>query len=348
MKKILLIVCAVCMLVACGGKSGSKATVDFLEKMGVNTDSLTILGDSLNISLTQPLVHLDADQTVRLCANIEPQVADEEQVEGLFSVAAAKPLDGGKSLLFLWHEFGGGGVMYACTYDADGRYADGIELGPWNYLLETPGDGIYTSEQESDGGTFSADGFTLLRSISFTQKEEGMTAKWGINKTYTYRIDDKGHITLVDVKAAQEGKVPADRLLSDDIADLARMSAADPQLLSKMETMAGRDDIRQSEDHAYELAVAVADVFEKSPAALVQWMAAHRDSPLMAYVQKAVESGAIDKARFDAELESLADAEAKTALQDLPKTWKVDAAGGIDDEDEDLGEVVSDDFVEEF
>lgn len=348
MKKILMMTCAAVVLMACGGKSDSKATVEILEKMGVKTDSLMILSDSLVISLDRQLTSLDAEQTVKLCGNIEPQIKDDEQMEGLVSVAAAKTLDSGVPLLFLWHEYGDGGVMFACTYDKEGRFIDGIELGPWSHKLETPGDGTYTSEEVSNKGVFTADGFVLNRTLVFTQKEEDMSAKWSIVKSYTYGVDDKGKITLKDTKVSQEGKVPADRLLSDDIADMARFSATDPQVLAMMEKLAARDDVKKSEDHTYELAVEAAGLFEKASDSFVKWAAAHTTSPLMAYVQKAVEAGAIDKVRFDAEVDNLADADGKTALQDIAKTWKVEDTADIDDGGDDLGDVVSDDFIEDF
>lgn len=335
MKKILLMVCAAVMLVACGGKSGSKDGVAFLEKMGVRADSLQVLGDSIFISLDRQLTHLDAEQTVKLCAGIEPQIKDEDSPEGLMAVAAAKNLSDEVAMLFLWHEFGDGGVMYACTYDADGKYLDGIELGPWAQKMETPGDGTYTCEEESNKGVFTADGFVVNRSLAFTQKEEGLTANWKIEKAYTYAVDGKGKITLKETKVNKSGNVPADRLLSDDIADMARMSANDPQTLQIMEKLAVRDDVKQSDDHGDELAVAVAGVFEKAPAAITAWAAAHRDNPLIVYMQKAVEAGAIDKAVLESELEKITDAEAQTALKELVKNWKTDTPAEEFSDDED-------------
>lgn len=345
MKKILLVVCAAAMLVACGGKSGSQDSVPFLDKMGVRTDSLQVLGDSILISLERQLTHLDAEQTVKLAAGIEPQVKDEATTEGLVSIAAAKALSNDVNILFLWHEFGAGGVMYACTYDAEGKYMDGIELGPWSHKMETPGDGTYTCEEEACKGVFTADGFVIDRALSFTEKEEDMSSKWKIEKSYVYAVDDKGKITLKETKVNKSGNVPAERIISDDIADMARMSASDPQTLTMMEKLAARDDVKNSEDHAYELAVALAGVFEKVPAAITSWAAAHRDSPLMAYLQKAVEGAAIDRAALETELEGIADADAKTALQEMVKTWKTEAPADEAADEEDI--FSEDDFVGE-
>ena len=341
MKKILLMACMALLMVACGGKSGSKEAIAFLEKMGVNTEDVTVLGDSLVISLEKQLAHLDAEQTAKLCGAVDPDVLGDEP-EGLFSVAAAKAMPGDVALLFLWHEFGDGGVMYACSYDADGKYLDGIELGPWDSKREMPGDGTYQSEEESNSGVFTADGFVLNRKLAFTQKEEDMTAKWAIEKAYTYLIDNKGVITLKDTKVNKNGNVPADRLLSDEIQDVARMSAKDARIFDTIGKLAARNEVKQSDDLGYELATALSAVFQRYPADVVAWAAQHRDGDFMTALQKAVETGAIEKTAFDAEVEKVSDADAKSALQEKAKAWKVDAT---DDEDE--GEIISDDFEAE-
>lgn len=348
MKKIFLMASLALLLVACGGKSGSGESVAFLEKLGVKTENVTVLGDSLVISLDKEFAHLDAEQTVKLCGAIEPDVLADNQndggdvPEGLFSVAAAKAMPGDVALLFLWHEFGDGGVMYACTYDADGKFLDGIELGPWKSKNEMPGDGTYQCEEESNSGVFNADGFVLNRTLAFTQKEEDMTAKWAIEKTYTYLVDKKGVITLKDTKVNKNGNVPADRLLTDEIQDVARMSAKDARIFDTIDKLAARNEVKQSEDHGYEVAVALASVFQRYPADVVAWAAQHRDGALMTALQNAVETGAIEKKAFDTEVEKLSDAEAKAALAEKAKSWKVDAT--FDDEE---GEIISDDFEAE-
>ena len=328
-KSILLVVAAIC-LAACG-KSGSKGHA-FLDELGINTDSVQILGDTIDVSTDSIMYHLNNEQAARLLGGIAPEWAnDSVEVTDLASIVAVKELPTGGTLAFLWQESGDGGTMYICTYDSDGKYADGMEFVNWKMLNQgfmEDNSSAYFSEKEDCGGRFTDNGFTIHRTLSGMKSDTEMAEfqpQWTIDKTYTYAVTPEGKLQLKSVDLKKQGNVSAQVLLRDEIRDFAKMPASDASIVEKLNTLAQRKDVQNidEEDRSYgELLWTVNSVYDRYPKDMMKWLCQHKDSNGLAPLMKKADGyGVLSRERIDADIEKLFSGDDANYLKEATKDW---------------------------
>lgn len=330
MKKSILLVIAVICLTACG-KSGSTGLA-FLDELGISKDSVQILGDTINVSTDSIMYHLNNDQAARLLGGIAPEWAvDSVEVTDLASLVAIKELATGCTLAFLWQESGDGGTMYICTYDSDGKYADGMEFVNWKMLNQgfmEDNSSAYFSEKEECGGRFTEDGFTIHRTLSGMKSDTEMTdfqPQWTIDKTYTYAVASDGKLQLKGVELKKQGNVSDKVLLRDEIRDFAKMPASDGSIIEKLNTLTMRKDVQgiEEEDRSYgELLWTVNSVYDRYPSQVLKWLCQHKDSNGLAQLMKKADGfGVLSRERIDADIEKIGGGDDANYLKELTKDW---------------------------
>lgn len=319
------------MMVACG--KSSKGDIAFLDNLGIDADEVQLLADTIDVKIDTTLFHLNNEQGRALLGGIVPEWAqDTADVENVASIVAFKTLDNGVSLAFLWQEWGDGGSMYICSYDKEGKFADGVEYVNWRALDQSSieeGSSFFLNWEERCGGCFTPQGFTIHRIYKGMRTDSEMSEfvpQWTLEKKYVYAVDDKGKMTLSDIQPVQTGKVPAEILTLDDLRDMAKIPASDDKVLDKLNQKASATGVAQADESSKifsEVENALGTIFERHPQSLIQWMAVHpgEQSSLNRFLEKADGYGVIDRQRFDAELEKLTDEAARDYLKNLTKNW---------------------------
>lgn len=333
MKKIsfFLLTAAAIVMMACG--KSSKTGAQFLDNLGIDADQVQFLGDTIDVRIDTTLFHLNNEQGRALLGGIVPEWAqDTADVENVASIVAYKTLDNGISLAFLWQEWGDGGSMYICSYDKDGKFADGVEYINWQALNQSSleeGSSFYLNWEERCGGNITPQGFTIHRIYKGMRTDNEMgefVPQWTIEKKYVYTVDDKGKMTLTEIQPVQVGKVPAEILALDDLRDMAKMPASDDKALDKLNQKAGANGVAQADESSKifsEVENALGTIFERRPQQFLQWMVNHpgEQSALNRFIEKADGYGFIDRESFDRELEKLTDEAGKEYLANLTKNW---------------------------
>ncbi|MBR4390392.1 MAG: hypothetical protein IKT00_14630 [Prevotella sp.] len=327
-----LLTLAVAMLMVACGKS-SKNEARFLDNLGIDVDQVQMLKDTIDVKIDTTLFHLNNEQGKALLGGIVPEWAEDTiDVEGVASIVAFKTLDNGVSIAFLWQEWGDGGSMYICSYDKDGKFADGMEFINWQALNQSSMEeesSFFLNWEERCGGNFTNDGFTIHRIYKGMRTDSEMTdfvPQWTIDKTYTYKVDDKGMMTLGDVQLTQVGKVPADVLTLDDLRDLAKIPASDKTVIDKLNQKAGAKEVIHADEDSKifsEVENAIGTIFERNPLGMLQWMINHpgEQSSLNRFIEKADGFGVMDRERFDKAVEKLSDEAGRAYLRNLTKDW---------------------------
>ncbi len=333
MKKysFILSVAVAMLMVACGKSSNNGA--QFLDNLGIDADQVQMLSDSIDVKIDTTLFHLNTEQGKALLGGIVPEWAEDTvDVEGVASIVAYKKLDNGVSLAFLWQEWGDGGSMYICSYDKDGKFADGMEFINWQALNQSSmeeGSSFFLNWEERCGGNFTPKGFNIHRVYKGMRTDSEMSdfvPQWTIDKTYAYEVDDKGKMKLADIQLTQVGKVPADVLTLDDLRDLAKTPASDTKVIDKLNQKAGAKEVATADEESKifsEVENALGTIFERNPSGLLQWMVGHpgEQSSLNRFMEKADGFGVIDRDTFDEAVEQLADEAGRAYLRNLTKDW---------------------------
>ena len=326
-----LLVTIAMMMVACG--KSSKGGAEFLDKLGIDADQVQMLADSIDVRIDTTLFHLNTEQGKALLGGIVPEWAEDTvDVEGVASIVAYKKLDNGVSLAFLWQEWGDGGSMYICSYDKDGKFADGMEFINWQALNQSSmeeGSSFFLNWEERCGGNFTPKGFNIHRVYKGMRTDSEMSdfvPQWTIDKTYAYEVDDKGKMKLADIQLTQVGKVPADVFTLDDLRDLAKTPASDTKVIDKLNQKAGAKEVATADEESKifsEVENALGTIFERNPSGLLQWMVGHpgEQSSLNRFMEKADGFGVIDRDTFDEAVEQLADEAGRAYLRNLTKDW---------------------------
>ena len=347
MNRLVLILAGLVLLAGCAAKGGDNAAadtqkvtaqqvknMDFLHRMGVNTDQLMLIGDKLNLSWNEEFCSLTDDQ-VRALLNDVYKLGADEDVEGVHSIIGVKPLAGDHTMVLFHIEFGDGSKQVMGIYDQQGRMTDYLETGSSLESMVEASDDMSKGVSRRNDVDYEFPESEIILNRFFKQYEwvlNGEQVKpvrdmWTIKKVYRYSIGEDGKLKWLKTDISKSGQVDEDVLLRDEVNDLQMRPASDPKVMDDLNAFVSRDavqaDIKAEGDLEWGVSSALWGVFMENPQGVLTWMAKNqgKGNYLLPLFEGLFSSGTINKNLLVKELEKMTDAKARQYLDTLTAQW---------------------------
>lgn len=373
--KLLLIAAVAVLLAACSNKPTAvtdgetanvervKSNFDFLRKLGIDSIQKVEFISLYDGSKEVPEgIFLDDEQSAALLSEVFPflkntegmNVDEGEVPDGAFFIAGVKALQNDYTMVAFTVEVGDVAIGSLGIYDKNGKLTDYMDLGPWNLNRSwDSGMSAITCDINSACIEFTANDAFSVKKVdgqyeghsepkkSAAQSEQPDTLVkdkdlWLMERRFSYKIDDKGRIALIDVKNEKMENVPPAILLEREIDDISEYPYSDQSVYDKLNAMAAQPKyVNPGAEGDYTgtctlrtMQSALARMYDRNPQNALNWMAAHLDAPLIKVWKSVIGEGFVSKEKLVSDIDKMTNETAKKAVGQLTAQWGLNGAMG--------------------
>ncbi|MBR1551660.1 MAG: hypothetical protein IJ632_04995 [Muribaculaceae bacterium] len=346
------LVLAAMVLVASGAcHAATSGDFAFLRALGVDMNRVAVLTDApFNGGDDAHGASLTTEQYIPLLNDVYrfKQFSREEleEMEGNFFITGVRALPGGNTLVVVLVELGDCADNDIAVFDRQGHLIDYLDGDTWASMDNTDANEDYTAGTAyNTTGMMQFDSdteFHITKRLALVDwvnrgewKREAVATHWTIEKTYHYRVDTAGHLSLQRIDSATDGSAEPRLVQEQDIRMLQFYPRSQDSRLDFMNTKAMDHDVKRlmadpDATAGFLMEQVMYIYYRQNPQQVLNWMASHRgrDNCLLTVFERLFSNSWVRKEELIDEMQRMTDPSARSYMERITGQWgPADAVG---------------------